>query len=204
MKLVLTRIFLLLSLFFFMETRLSAQLEDRLQFHLGGSFDYLRIQNAQLQTYSQYFTITGGGHLGLWQSNDQIALSLNPNASLGLSFNNVTGFSVFSQVPTYIMLRTGAACTKYNEQKFGIGAGLGLAYTYVKERAFYVGNSFYTLENSLLNPVAAVQLTFQNDFRILTLRAYTSLLSYQAPFIQPFGKEKFNYDGMGLSILYNF
>lgn len=192
-------------LFFFAQAGgVSAQIEDRLQFHIGGSYDFLKIQGSPGTLFTNYFTITGGGHLNLWHSNDQISLSVNPNASLGLSFNNYTGFSVFTQIPTFAMLRVGAACTKYNEQKFGVGAGLGLAYTYVKEKSFLVGNTFYTLENSLINPVAAAQITFQNDARILTIRAYTSLLSYSAPFIGTYGNEQFKYDGYGLAILYNF
>lgn len=198
------RAFCLLILFFVYSERLSAQIGDRLQFHIGGSYDFLRIQGSPGSLFTNYFTITGGGHLNFWHSNDQISLSVNPNASLGLSFNNFTGFSVFTQVPTFVMLRVGAACTKYNEQKFGVGAGLGLAYTYVKEKSFLVGNTFYTLENSLINPVAAGQITFQNDARILTIRAYSSLLSYSAPFIETYGNEQFTYDGYGLAILYNF
>lgn len=185
-------------------TRLHAQIEDKLQFHFGGAYDFLRIQGSPGMIFANYFTITGGGYYTFWQSNDVVSLSVNPNASLGISFNNLTGFSVFTQVPAYVMLRTGAACTKYNEQKFGAGVGVGLNYTYVKERAFIFGNTFYTLENSLFNPVAAAQLTFQNDFRTLTVRGYGSLLSYMAPFIEPYGNEKFNYDGYGLAILYNF
>lgn len=204
MILSMIRICSLLLLFLIHSERLSAQIGDRLQFHLGGSYDFLRIQGSPGTLFTNYFTITGGGHLNLWHSNDQLSLSVNPNASLGLAFNNYTGFSVFTQIPTLVMLRIGAACTKYNEQKFGVGAGLGLAYTYVQEKSFLVGNTFYTLENSLINPVAAAQLTFQNDARILTIRAYSSLLSYAAPFIDTYGNEQFKYDGYGLAILYNF
>jgi len=180
-----------------------AQFEN-MQFHMGASYDFIRIQSAGNKTYPNYFTITGGAHYVFWQSNDQISLSANPNASLGISFNSFTGFSFFGQIPAFVMLRTGAACTKYNEQKFGAGVGLGFAYAYVHEKAFFISSSNYLLETSIVNPAVAAQLTFQNDFRVLTIRAYSSVLSYPAKFIEPFGNEKFNYDMMGLALLYNF
>jgi hypothetical protein len=181
----------------------NGQIGDKLQYHMGGSYDFLRIQGST-PMYANYFTITGGAHYVFWHSNDQISLSANPNASIGASFNNFTGFSVFAQVPAFIMLRLGAACTKYNEQKFGLGAGVGGSYFYIKDNAFPFNNSLQTLETNLLNPVAAVQLTFQNDFRTLTVRGYGSLLPYSTTFLQFFGNEKFNYDQYGLAILYNF
>jgi hypothetical protein len=181
----------------------NGQIGDKLQYHMGGSYDFLRIQGST-PLYANYFTLSGGAHYVFWHSNDQISLSANPNASLGVSFNNITGFSVFAQMPAFLMLRMGAACTKYNEQKFGVGAGVGGAFAYIKERAFVVGNSFQTLETNIVNPVGAVQLTFQNDFRTLTLRGYGSLLPYATTFLQPYGNEKFNYDQFGFAILYNF
>lgn len=184
---------------------LPAQL-DQLQFHLGGSYEFMRItqQIGGAQVYANYFTLSGGANYVFWQSNDQISLSANPNVSAGFTFNNQTGFSTIVQVPAYVLLRLGAASTKYNQQKFGAGAGLGLAYTYVNEKAIIYNQRFYTLAAHMYHPVATAQITFQNDFRVLTVRAYGSLYPYTGKFIQPAGDEKFDYDILGLAILYNF
>jgi hypothetical protein len=184
-------------------SNVSAQWENT-QFHLGGSYDFLRIQAPGFQTFANYFTVSGGTHYVFWQSNDQVSLSVNPNASLGVSFNNITGLSFFGQAPVFAMMRVGAASTKYNQQRFGAGLGAGFLYAYVHEKGFFANNRFYTLESNIVNPAVAAQITFQNDFRILTVRAYTSLLSYSAPFIEIYGNDPFNYDMFGISLLYNF
>ena len=184
-------------------SRVQAQWENT-QFHLGGSYDFLRIKTTGFQTYANYFTVSGGAHYVFWQSNDQISLSANPNASLGVSFNNFTGLSFFGQAPVFAMLRFGAGSTKYNQQRFGAGLGAGFVYAYIHEKGIFANTRFYTLETNIINPAVAAQITFQNDFRILTIRAYSSLLSYSAPFIEIYGNDPFEYDMFGISLLYNF
>jgi hypothetical protein len=183
--------------------QLKAQWENT-QFHLGGSYDFLRIKTAGFQTYANYFTISGGANYVFWQSNDQVSLSANPNASIGVSFNNFTGLSFFGQAPVFAMLRVGAASTKYNQQKFGLGVGAGFVYAHIYEKGIYANNRFYTLQSNIINPAVAAQITFQNDFRILTIRAYSSVLSYSAPFIEIYGDDPYDYDMFGISLLYNF
>jgi len=178
---------------------------DKFQFHLGGSYEFISITGNGLSYYPPYMTISGGAHYGLWHSNDQIALSLNPNAQIGLSYNSFTGMSFLGQLPCFVMLRAGAACNPFNEQKFGAGIGGGFNFTYLNEKyAAVINNTIYGVETNFITPSVAAQLTFQNQVRILTLRFHSSIYPYSTRFVAPFNPLKFNYLGYGLSLLYNF
>jgi hypothetical protein len=139
----------------------------------------------------------------LMHSNDQASIGINPNANICFSFNNFYGIDFFTSVPVYMLARLGAGSTPYNEQKIGIGGGIGGSFSYLATTASG-GGSVGTLKTSFINPGAMAELQFKYRGGNIVLRFNWSLAKSTQDL--EFGNSVFPYR-MGvsaLSIFYNF
>ena len=111
----------------------------------------------------------------LMHSNDQVSLGINPNINLCFQFSNLYGISFLGTAPVYMLARLGAGSTPYNEQKFGIGAGIGGSYSYIAT-SYAGGGSSGVFKTGFFNPGAVVELQFNTRVTNYLFRFNWSLL----------------------------
>jgi hypothetical protein len=131
-----------------------AQLSEKATFFGGMSYQFIGITplGSPTPNYIGMYGLGMGMDYVLMHSNDVASLGINPNVNACLQFSSY-GLSFFGNVPLYLLARVGAGATPFNEQKIGIGAGIGGSYSYLFTTT--TGGNFST---SFLNPGAIVEL----------------------------------------------
>ncbi len=155
-------------------SRLRAQADDeRIQYYAGVSFEYIdiyrRSTNEPLAGLS-FTCFNLGGHYQIVHARDRAALTVNPNALVGFILSNFSGAITF-ELPVFLMGRIGANCTRFNENRFGVGLGIGPKYTYVGVRI----NDF-SVRQGFVAPAAALEVNFgTRSGGVFTVRVHTNL-----------------------------
>jgi hypothetical protein len=185
-----------------------AQLRDKATFHGGFSFQFARINPQATPTNWTYpfYGLSLGMNYVLLQSNDQVSLGINPNANFAFSFSSLFGTRLFVQTPAFLLARLGAGSTPYNEQKFGIGAGVGAVYNYMNTTDSYAGGGgayIAQIKQGWVNPSAVVELALNTRFSNYLFRFNWSLLS-PTHVMEEHGDLPGRFGALGLSILYTF
>lgn len=177
---------------------LSAQLADKAVFFGGFTYQFVsvRLQGdpAPAVLLPSYGLALGMDYV-LLHSNDQFSIGVNPNINLGVSYNSVVGFNVLAQAPVFMLARFGAGSTPYNEQKFGIGAGIGAVYSYYLDQ-------FNEISNGFVNPSAVVEIGIRSRMSDYLFRFNWSLMRATVETGNPVLPYQFGLGG--LSIMYYF
>lgn len=168
---------------------------DRFLWHGGFMYEFIRIAPkigpAPDDPYLSYYGITFGTNYAIVHSNDQVSLSANPNVAL--AYSGFGGTNFLAQAPMYLLARYGAGATKYNEQKVGVGAGIGVNYTFL-----YINSGGTELNQGFANPSAIVELNLNNRSSFYSIRAHWSLMRAEQR-IDLFGMYEFSTFGLALS-----
>jgi hypothetical protein len=174
---------------------LKAQLSSKANFFGGMTYQMIGLREVGAPTpnyLGPFYGLGFGMDYVLVHSNDQISLGINPNIDLSVQLQP-SAFGVFVTTPTYLLCRVGAGATPFNEQKFGIGLGIGGSYSFTYQ-------SYYPLKLGFLNSGAVAELAFKSYlFRVNwslqkpTKRIDVSNTSFLA-----------SVSVFGLSIFYNF
>lgn len=189
---------------------LHAQIADRLVPHLGFMYEFVTIATQPLQgseptqVVRNFYTFNIGTYYSAFHKNDLVSLGIEPNLNVGFDLvplNDRVAFDYIIQTPVYLMGRLGAQSTKYNTQRFGIGAGIGGTYTHFSQQV--------TLQNRnkahFFVPQAVVQATFGTRNNIITARAHFSLTPTESTLQNSVGSDgQFNFSNWGLGIVYSF
>jgi hypothetical protein len=159
---------------------------NRTQFNVGTTLQLLPNTLFDDNVPLSMWGIQFGGYYAFSQQNDIISFGLNPNIHFGFGYNNVFGASVLLQTPTYVMFRAGANATRYTEFPVGIGAGLGLNYSYVQIPFGYeIGGRGYRgeMRTHLYSPVACLELNLNlSRFSTFALRFHRNFLDNSGEF----------------------
>jgi len=153
---------------------LQAQIGDKFVPHMGFFYEIINFRDESTSgrdISANFYTFTIGTYYTLLHKNDVVSLGVDPSINLGFNpfrSGNETGLSFLIQAPVFLMGRLGANSTSYNEQKFGIGAGIGGVYSFYREGITKRNAGF-------LNPSAVVEGTILSGGGTLTLRAHISL-----------------------------
>jgi hypothetical protein len=186
-----------------------AQLADKATFH--GGITYQIVSMTPLGSPSPWRAPFYGLGLGmnytLLHSNDQISLGINPNANFSFVFSNLFGTSLFAQAPVFLLARLGAGCTPYNEQKFGLGVGVGATYSFMLYSQNFVdqsGNLYRArIKEGWVNPSAIVELSIRSRASSYLFRFNWSLLRPTLE-IDDINNLPARFGVAGLSIAYTF
>jgi len=186
----------------------TAQLGDKLIPHMGFFYEIINFRD-QAGTGGDdseaFYAFSIGTYYTLLHKNDVVSLGIDPTLNFGFnpfrSTTNETGISLLVQAPVFLMGRIGANSTKYNQQKFGIGAGIGGVYTFYREGITKRNAGF-------LNPSAVVEGTLLSGGGTLTFRVHLSLFDPSATLATnstSFPDREFReVNVLGLGIIYGF
>ncbi len=133
-----------------------SQFAEKATFHGGITYQFIGLTQVGSPTPNGIYSLYGlgvGMNYVLAHSNDVVSLGINPNANLCFQLSSYTGLSFLGSTPTYMLARLGAGATPFNEQKFGIGAGIGGSASYFTTTA---GPRMF-----FLNPGAVAELSLR-------------------------------------------
>lgn len=191
-----------------------AQLTDKLVPHMGFMFQVsiLDEANGVFETRPNFYSLHLGTYYTLANTENDVA-SVGLDGSVSFGFNIPQGRFAYSlQVPVFLMGRVGALSTPYNQQRFGFGAGLGLAVTNL---SYISGSSQVLVRNNAtgFTPNAMAQVTLSTGGRPLTVRFHISVAqtssTLTSKFIEGGGggsidDTDINFGNWGIGIIYGF
>ncbi len=145
-----------------------------------------------------FYGLTGGLNYVVWHSNDKISVLANPGVLVSVRLSG-QGMSLFAQAPTYMALHVGAGSTPFNEQRVGLGAGIGVVPGYLYYKTF--GFPSYQAGVAMVNPGAMADLTILGRNTVYKVRVNWSLAKSRW---QDIDALQVRYSTFGLGILYVF
>jgi hypothetical protein len=159
---------------------------DKMLFRFGYTYEIYNASSSQgfaSNTFGRgYSSVQVDAYRVLWQKNDLVSAGVSPGFGLSVRPINTqdrgikTDFLI--QVPVLMGLRLGARSTTYNQQKIGVGVGLGVLYTYATYTQGYNGTS--STDTRTLNYVAPQvqgELTLNMRSSVITGRIHLSPLN---------------------------
>lgn len=197
----------LLSLLVFLTTSpLVAQIKDKATFYGGFSYNTVTVQpeGSPQKTTFFFYGLSGGMDYVLLHSNDVVSLGINPNATAAIQFNAYNGVSFLGQAPVYLLARAGAGATPYNEQKFGVGAGIGVNTSYVTQKVLDSGGGQVKINQTFFNPSAVAEISINARNWNYIFRLNWSLYKPTHDIRIGVDRFPFNFGTAGFGILYNF
>lgn len=203
-------ILFVLALLLVAKIDLPAQLKEKATFFGGFTYHLVNLTPVGSTNSLRYFFygLTGGMDYVLLHSNDVASIGVNPNLHVGFTYDARTGANLLAQAPVYMLARVGANATPFNEQKFGIGAGIGLNYSYLTQKSYVqdLGGNVFLLKinQGFLNPMALVELSIKTRSWSNIIRFHWSLYKPTHEVRVGIDKYQFRYGAGGLGILYNF
>ncbi|MEM0995795.1 MAG: hypothetical protein AAGN35_01890 [Bacteroidota bacterium] len=186
-----------------------AQLRDKATFHGGFTYQFVSMtpQGSPSPWRIPFYGLSLGMNYTLLHSNDQVSLGINPNGNFSFIFSSLFGTSLQAQAPVFLLARVGAGATPYNEQKFGIGAGIGATYTYMLHSQIFqdnLGNLYNVrLTEGWVNPSAVVEIGLKTRFSNYLFRFNWSLIR-PTLIVPELNDLPVRFGTAGLSILYTF
>ncbi len=187
-----------------------AQLKDKLNPHLGFSYEFVTIATKPvagseiIQTVRSFYTFNIGAYYSAFHKNDIVSVGFEPNVNVGfniVNLGNKVALDYIIQTPVYLMGRLGAHATPYNEQRFGIGLGIGGVYSIFSQQV--------TLQNrnkaQFFNPAAMIEATIGMRSSSVTARAHFALADVESTLKNTAGSDgQFNFSNWGIGIIYAF
>jgi fluoride ion exporter CrcB/FEX len=162
---------------------LQAQISDKLMPHFGFMYEYntasyIRTDGTRQQDFLRnYYVLNVGAYYLLAQKNDIFSVGVEPNLQLGISpvfISDRLRLGYVVQTPVYAMARVGAGSTPYNQQRVGLGVGIGGSFTtfsYFRPISQRIVNE----RGNFIAPGAVVEVTINSRGNPLILRAHASL-----------------------------
>lgn len=188
---------------------LSAQLADKLVPHMGFMYEIITFQEVGSSSppfSSAYYTFHLGTYYTLAHSNDIISAGVDGSVNFGINFPTTrdrgTVVTLTTQVPVFLMGRLGANATSYNEQKIGIGAGVGLVYTYFSDVADILTGS--KVNAGFFVPAAVVEGSLRSRGGPITARVHFSLSDRTTDLNFSGGAAPFKLGNWGIGLIYGF
>lgn len=122
----------LIALLMLLATRGQSQLAEKANFFGGITYQFIGFtaQGSPVPTYIPIYGLGLGMGYILAHSNDVVSLGINPNVNLCFQLGSYTGLSLLGSTSAYMLARAGSGATPFNEQKIGIGAGIGGSASY--------------------------------------------------------------------------
>ncbi len=184
--------------------QVKGQIGDKMVPHLGFMYEVVDLKGpiqAGENVSRVFYTFSLGTYYTLGHKNDVVSVGVDPSVNFGFNLvsnfsGTETGLNLVVQVPVFLMGRYGANATKYNQQKFGLGAGIGGVYTFFRE-------GIVKRRASAFNPSAVAEITFMSGGGPLTIRGHVSLFNPSATMTFPTGSVDYNeFQNFGVGLIY--
>ena len=206
------KIGLLLAACCFLFVQGRSQLADKATFFGGFTYQIVSMtpQGSPSPWRFPFYGLSLGMDYVLLHSNDQFSLGVNPNGNFSFIFSSAFGTSLLAQAPVFLLARAGSGATPYNDQKVGVGAGIGANYTYMLHTTpvydnlgTYLGS--LRVREGFLAPSAIVELAIKSRFSNYLFRFNWTLMRPTKE-VEDLGTSPipFRFGAAGLSILYTF
>lgn len=171
---------------------------DRLMPHFGFMYEMVSVKRTDAPSTDRpvlfpYYGLNLGANYVLLHSNDQVSLGVEPNVNFAIFPTGTGGLGLLAQTPVFLMAKVGANCTPFNQQKIGIGAGIGVNYTYAR----YDGPDINT---SYVAPAAIGEISLNLRSAVYILRGHFNLYPVQ----QNIGLEEYDFGNFGFGLVYGF
>ena len=174
---------------------------DKLMPHFGFMYEMITYKRSNAATADRppipYYGLNVGANYVLMHSNDQFSLGVDPNINFAIFPTNYGGLGLLAQAPVFLLGRVGANSTSYNQQKVGLGAGIGLNYTYVR---LDPPSGSVGLNHSYVAPAALVELNLNLRSATYILRGHWNL----TPTTLDYAGEDYDFGNFGFGIVYGF
>ncbi len=183
-----------------------AQISDRLVPHMGFMYEFitttLPTSNKRVRDFYNFHI---GTYIALLHSNDIVSLGVDPSVNFGFNLFNTgqsVAFDYTVQVPVLLMGRLGASATPYNQQKIGVGVGVGAKYTYFSRHTDPVNKQ----QAGFLNPVVVGEISFVSRGGPISIRGIFSIADAIGTLTNTNGGDIDNtaFSASGIGLLYGF
>lgn len=112
------------------------------------------------QVVLPYYNFMFGGYLPLVHKKDIISAGVESGLQFGINFRQ--GISYQIQMPLYACARLGASSTVYNQQRVGIGVGIGGQFSFLHEARQILNSGEKAKNISVFAPSALIELNIGN------------------------------------------
>jgi len=190
---------------------------DRLQAHTGGFMQFFPVyivppQGQPVEAFSfppMYYGVNIGGQYEFWNKNDFISASVNPAMNVSLSYSNWAGLSFMWQMPIFATFRIGSNCTRYNQNNFGGGVGLGVVSSYILLPYRAEGGPPQRISQFFASPAIMAELNFGKRVNRYSIRFHMDLLPFSSKLRveepnQPPLEYKAQFRNFGIGFMYYF
>ena len=186
-----------------------AQIGDKLIPHMGFLYQWVAIEDNSFappfERSPAFYAFNLGTYYQIAHTNDIASVGVDGSINFGFSFVNdfstgSTRVNIFSQFPFFLMGRLGANSTAYNQQKFGLGLGIGGHYTLYSNKGFAEKSNF-------INPAAIAEITILSRTGTLTVRGTMSLSQTESMLINTETKADIglrDFGSFGVGLIYGF
>ncbi|RMG23175.1 MAG: hypothetical protein D6730_15010 [Bacteroidetes bacterium] len=190
-----------------------AQLSDRLLPHMGFMYEIIDLSEGEivgglpsqgLDFSRPFYTFNLGAYVALWHAQDIVSVGIDPSVHFGINFEanpagTNTGILYIVQTPVFAMGRFGINSTPYNDQGFGMGAGIGANYTFFKR-------GVTNRKLSAVNPAAVFEISFRSGGGSITGRLHIPLAKPRAVYkytgTGQVSDYEYTYNNWGIGIIY--
>lgn len=171
---------------------------DRIMPHFGFMYEMVtrKAPGDRSPTLFPYYGLNLGGNYVLMHSNDQFSLGVDPNVNFAI-FPTQGGLGLLAQTPVYLLARVGANSTPYNEQKIGLGAGIGANYTYARYDAPTLTDGFRT---GYVAPAVMFELNLNLRSAVYIVRGHWNLYPVQ----RTINNQEYDFGNFGFGLVYGF
>ena len=167
---------------------------DRIMPHFGFMYEMVTVKAVRdpSPVLFPYYGLNLGGNFVLMHSNDQFSLGVDPNINFAI-FPTQGGLGLMAQTPVYLLARVGANATPFNEQKIGLGAGIGANYTYAR----YDGSG---IRHGYVAPAAMFELNLNLRSAVYIVRGHWNLYPVQ----RTINNQEYDFGNFGFGLVYGF
>ena len=183
-----------------------AQIGDKLVPHMGFMYQMVVLQDTFASASEAnifYYAFNLGTYYTLAHLNDVASVGVDGSVNFGFNFVNTfngTRINIFTQVPVWLMGRVGANSTSFNQQKIGLGAGIGGHYTFYSEK-------FNQQKAGFINPAAMAEATILSRSGTLTVRGHMALSRTESALKSTVSGTEINrlrFGTWGIGLIYGF
>ncbi len=139
--------------------------------------------NGSSQIFVPYYTFMVGSYYMLAHKNDVVSVGVDGALQGGINFRG-GGISYQLQVPLFVMGRLGSGATSYNQQKIGIGLGVGTQMSYLNEKRPFVYSTESPKKIFGFIPSGIIEATIQQGGGHLTGRVHFPLIPQKTKIAQ--------------------
>ncbi|MCS7084741.1 MAG: hypothetical protein RMM53_01200 [Bacteroidia bacterium] len=181
---------------------------EKTQFYTGTGLEIIEVHDRRdglpfFSSHPMVFNFALGGNYVFAHKDDFLSLSANPNIHLALGWFSGGGLNFMFQAPIFLLGRIGAGCTNFNQQKIGVGLGVGLNYTYYALP--YQISSFYArMSINFVAPAACAELNLRLRSGAFGFRFHINLLPFNDEIQRGFDLVPVRYMNYGFGLMWYF